>query len=424
MTPTSCSAFDYGLLLAGLIGHFGIHLAAYNRVNATGFSHRTVKLTALGVLVSAVALPALALWDGLTPAAGESATVAGCWLRELAASRPWQVYGVVCLLSWPVLGIPWLLARPLLGIGHVRAKRDVEVVPIAEMLETPLTLTRKSHWWSRIPGNQLLELAVEQIELPVVGLPPELDGYRIAQLSDLHFTGHVAPAWTAEVVGRMNRWEPDLIALTGDIVDSPDCIDWLEEALGHAEAVDGRYFILGNHDVRKVRPEHVREAMEAIGWIDVGGRAIETRLTTSRNKGRRSDAAVTSLPAWILGNESPWLKPPVLDWEQDRSDHRFRLLLAHSPDQFGWARKHGIQLMLAGHTHGGQGRLPGLGPLVSPSWHGSRYASGDFYRWPTTMHVSRGLSGAHLVRIHCRPELSLLTLRRRVDEIRSNPKLP
>jgi predicted MPP superfamily phosphohydrolase len=69
--------------------------------------------------------------------------------------------------------------------------------------------------------------------------------------------------------------------------------------------------------------------------------------------------------------------------------------------------------MLAGHTHGGQGRLPLLGPLISPSFHGSRYASGDFFKPPTTMHVTRGLSGTHLLRINCRPELSLLTLRAR-----------
>ena len=67
--------------------------------------------------------------------------------------------------------------------------------------------------------------------------------------------------------------------------------------------------------------------------------------------------------------------------------------------------------MLAGHTHGGQGRLPLAGPVLSPSFHGSRYASGDFYKAPTTMHVTRGIGGVHLMRINCRPELSLLTLR-------------
>jgi len=109
----------------------------------------------------------------------------------------------------------------------------------------------------------------------------------------------------------------------------------------------------------------------------------------------------------LIGNEHPWFKRPEL--ETDNSE--LRLLLSHSPDQIWWARKHGVTLMLAGHTHGGQGRLPLAGPILGPSLHGSRFASGDFYLPPTTMHVTRGLCGTHLIRINCRPELSLLTLR-------------
>ena len=86
-------------------------------------------------------------------------------------------------------------------------------------------------------------------------------------------------------------------------------------------------------------------------------------------------------------------------------------MLSHSPDQIRWARNHNIQLMLAGHTHGGQGRLPLLGPILSPSLYGSRFASGQFYHDPTTMHVTRGLGGTRLLRLNCPPELSLLTLR-------------
>ena len=109
----------------------------------------------------------------------------------------------------------------------------------------------------------------------------------------------------------------------------------------------------------------------------------------------------------IIGNEHPWYARPEIESTEDQ----FRLLVSHSPDQFRWAREHGIHLMLAGHTHGGQGRLPLAGPILSPSFHGSRYASGDFYKPPTTMHVTRGIGGVHLMRINCRPELSLITLK-------------
>jgi predicted MPP superfamily phosphohydrolase len=110
----------------------------------------------------------------------------------------------------------------------------------------------------------------------------------------------------------------------------------------------------------------------------------------------------------LIGNEYPWFDRPRLPAADEQT---FRLLLSHSPDQIWWARRHQVQLMLAGHTHGGQGRLPLIGPILGPSFHGSRFAAGDFFKSPTTMHVSRGLSGTHLIRIHCRPELSLITLR-------------
>ena len=87
-----------------------------------------------------------------------------------------------------------------------------------------------------------------------------------------------------------------------------------------------------------------------------------------------------------------------------------RLGLSHSPDNIDWARRQQLDLLLAGHTHGGQVRLPGIGPLVAPSRYGSRFASGVFYREPVLMHVSRGLSGTHPLRLRCMPEVSLLTL--------------
>jgi hypothetical protein len=89
----------------------------------------------------------------------------------------------------------------------------------------------------------------------------------------------------------------------------------------------------------------------------------------------------------------------------------FRIAVAHSPDQFGWARYYDFDLMLAGHTHGGQIRFPLIGPVFSPSHHGVRYAAGTFYQPPTLMHVSRGLSGTRPLRFNCPPELARLNLR-------------
>lgn len=90
----------------------------------------------------------------------------------------------------------------------------------------------------------------------------------------------------------------------------------------------------------------------------------------------------------------------------------FRILLSHTPDNLSWAKSHHFDLMLAGHTHGGQIRLPWLGAIIAPSFHGSRYASGLYFEPPTLMHVSRGLAGIHPIRLNCPPELALLILKR------------
>ncbi|MEM7479130.1 MAG: metallophosphoesterase, partial [Planctomycetota bacterium] len=83
----------------------------------------------------------------------------------------------------------------------------------------------------------------------------------------------------------------------------------------------------------------------------------------------------------------------------------------HTPDCIPWARENQCDLMLAGHTHGGQMRLPLIGPLLAPSLYGSAFASGVFYLKPTLVHVSRGIAGTHPLRLRCPPEISLLTLR-------------
>ncbi|HMO37367.1 MAG TPA: hypothetical protein PKA06_15115, partial [Gemmatales bacterium] len=83
----------------------------------------------------------------------------------------------------------------------------------------------------------------------------------------------------------------------------------------------------------------------------------------------------------------------------------------HSPDQYSWAVKEKFNLVLAGHNHGGQIRIPGFGSIFVPSKTGRSYDQGVFQKGNTVMHVSKGLSGGHPVRYFCRPEATWLTLR-------------
>ena len=378
------------VLLMVIMGHGGLHVAIYNRINGFGWPRKRIKRLVKYFFFQTLAIPTLVLVfqrDAL--------------LDVMEGSAAWQTlgsltlgYGWLCLGAWVFLGIPWLLWRPIFRLEWTDAPRTCRVVDAAAAVGPTLPLTTKAKWQSRIPWNQLLQLSIEHVQLPVVGLPRELDGYRIAHLSDVHLTGDIHADYTAFAISQANASHPDLIALTGDIIDKQPCIDWLVDIFSPADATDGCFFILGNHDTRVVDSWETRDAMDRAGWIDLGSEVTRRELR--------------GVLCHVIGNEFPWFERPDLPADEDV---RFRLLLSHSPDQFGWARKHGIELMLAGHTHGGQGRLPLAGPILSPSFHGSRYASGDFFRAPTTMHVTRGLSGVHLLRINCRPELSIITLK-------------
>ncbi|MCE9546081.1 MAG: metallophosphoesterase, partial [Planctomycetia bacterium] len=200
------------------------------------------------------------------------------------------------------------------------------------------------------------------------------------------------------VVRRANEFDADIIALTGDLVDRERTFPWLHDTLGSLRSKHGAYFVLGNHDL-KVDHRRLRELLRGDGLIDLGSRWHSLEI-----HGRR---------VILAGNELPWF-PPAADLTaipRQADGGPLRIVLAHSPDQLPWARDHDVDLMLAGHTHGGQFRFPVIGPVVTCSLVGTRYAAGTYHEAPTVLHVSRGLSGTILLRLNCPPELTRLVLR-------------
>ncbi|MBC7924460.1 MAG: hypothetical protein H7039_02280 [Bryobacteraceae bacterium] len=130
--------------------------------------------------------------------------------------------------------------------------------------------------------------------------------------------------------------------------------------------------------------------------------------TFRRGQETRAEQTKHAAPVVLCGDETPWMGThPDLS---SVSTESFRILLSHTPDNITWARQQRIDLMLSGHTHGGQIRLPILGPIYSPSRFGCRYSAGVFWLAPTLLHVSRGLSGREPIRYNCPPELTKLVL--------------
>jgi uncharacterized protein len=381
------------LALFALVGHAALWIGFVNRMHATGAPRWLIKLSSLlgyGILLFAP-LVAAALWlrSGESLFAWLSDTYAGpvriyaitCWIRAAIVSPLW-----VCRIWFAKLpNVVRSLNRTTFDVGAALGHKPLNGVP-AKLL-------------SYFPGNQVLRVSIDELHCEIERLPPELDGLSIVHLSDLHITGRVGIDFFRQAVAQANALQPDLIAITGDILDEVELLDWIPEALAKLSAPLGVYFVLGNHDGFDNKAARVRETLTSIGFNDLGScwRSLDARGAN----------------VILAGNELPWFVPAAdMEYCPPRSPAtpQLRILLSHSPDQFRWARRWDFDLMLAGHTHGGQIRLPILGPILAPSWHGVKYASGTFFKRPTLVHVSRGLSGEKPIRLNCPPEIAKIVL--------------
>lgn len=246
-----------------------------------------------------------------------------------------------------------------------------------------------------LPGNEQFSLEVNTQTYVIPRLPKEWEGLSIVHLTDTHFCGAVSRKYFELVCEHAAALEPDLFVFTGDLLDDQAKLAWLAETFGRLKAPLGQFFILGNHDWY-LDAKAIREEFQQLGWVDLSGQARVIQPVGKHSK------------LILAGDETPWMgKHPELD---ARQDSQVRVLLSHSPDNIEWARRNEIDLMLAGHTHGGQIRFPIIGPIYSPSAYGCRYASGVFWRDPTLMCVSRGISGREPIRYLCLPELTKVVL--------------
>lgn len=234
-------------------------------------------------------------------------------------------------------------------------------------------------------------------------LHPDLEGFRIALLTDLH-AGEGTPLSVVRRAARLAmRVEPDLVAVTGDLAaDDADGFGEVLEALSALSAPCGVWAVPGNHDhAVGIRRFH-RDVGRAEGIGDLTNRAEVLRVGGAR-------LCVAGVDDLGRGSPSLAALPPP-------SARDFTLLLAHNPDQAERARRgyDRVDLILSGHTHGGQVRLPGLGALLNPAERDDLYEAGLRRRPWTQVYTSRGIGTVHLpIRFLCRPEVAVLELTRR-----------
>ena len=242
-------------------------------------------------------------------------------------------------------------------------------------------------------------LEVTRLDVTLPGLPPELDGFRVAQLSDFHVGPIADRNALRDAFDRTVAEAPDLIVVTGDVVDTPsaDLDAWLPE-LRRLRAPHGVVAILGNHD-REVGLDRVENALRAT-----------TEWTVLRDRVHRvADGLVVVGLEFRSSPHDGDALPALVDTLPDDAGV---VLLAHNPNVFTAARAAGMPLTLVGHTHGGQIALP-FAPRVNPARAlMTPYDRGTFVEDGCVMHVNRGIGASgQRVRIAVPREITVVTLR-------------
>lgn len=316
-------------------------------------------------------------------------------------------------IDWSLLlakvGGAWLIIAA--GVGCVWILERIRANAFGEMtlagtrtLPPEIIRLRRAHvpfaWLRRLGAhNDVYDIEVTKHELFIDHLPDAFDGYRIAFLTDTHVAPIIRPPFYCEAVAQVTRFDPDLVLLGGDFVSFNRHIALMAEVLlKDLRGRDGVYAVLGNHDYWS-NADEVRAAMEARG----------VEFLTNRNVTiRRGDDRIQ-----LLGIDEIYRGTPDVGAAFENVDPVLpTLAVSHHPDVIDLLGGRVVDLLVCGHTHGGQIRFPFFGAIVVPSAHEDEFASGFHRVRNVLMYVSRGLGSIPPLRILCRPEVATFVLRR------------
>lgn len=276
------------------------------------------------------------------------------------------------------------------------------------------THRRMARWigrnWARVSYGYHVEptwLELNHLEIPVADLSPAFARFRIVQLSDLHCSRQVTEDYLSEAVDLAGSQQADVVVLTGDFIHKGyKYVDRVAEVLGRLSAPFGVYAVLGNHDysVRNAlgfrRHRHLHHAVVQ-GLTERGIRVL-------RNQSVRLERGSAAL--YLTGLDDLWSR----DCDVDRAFADLhpdvpRVVLAHNPQTVDRLEGRRCDLMLSGHTHGGQINWPGIGrPMLTR--RARRFAAGLYRHGQTYLYVNKGIGFGFRFRFGVRPEVAVATL--------------
>ncbi|MEI7026289.1 metallophosphoesterase [Paenibacillus sp. y28] len=243
-------------------------------------------------------------------------------------------------------------------------------------------------------------IEIARMELACPRLPEAFNGVRLLHFSDLHIGFHFDMKDLQSVVGQINSLKPDLVCFTGDLYDY--ALSSNEECGQHLSAIQaplGKFAVFGNHD-------YYKDYRKIAAIFQAGD------FTLLKNSSTRVEYQDHMMQ--VAGVDDMWSGKPNLAKALDAlNPDAFTLLLSHAPDFADIAAESYVDVQLSGHSHGGQVRLPGLGAVVTPDF-GRKYVMGLYKLNNNRLQVytNRGIGCSNLpIRLFCRPELTLITLR-------------
>lgn len=248
--------------------------------------------------------------------------------------------------------------------------------------------------------HDTLTLKREHWDLYYPDLPVALQGKTICQLSDLHLESlRISPERIEQVVMAQ---KPDLLVITGDIISTRTDLDKLDPYLKRLTATCGKYVVMGNNDYGNLSHtlfKRYLQQFQTLGWTPL-----------------LNDASfLSSLDLWVIGVDDPATSHDDVDLAYQKVlTPSFRLVLAHSTDCLDDVAKYGAELLLTGHTHGGQIRLPGFQPLITNTYLGDHgIYEGYHVINGVPLYISRGLGESIIpLRFNVAPEIAFFTLHR------------
>jgi len=249
------------------------------------------------------------------------------------------------------------------------------------------------------------EFEITRLTVPIRNLPDGFLNFRIVQISDIHLEEFTEAYFLERIVAQVNGLDPDLVLITGDYVSrGPLEVSVAYKAAGVCAEILStlkaqRFGILGNHDV-VVGASHVIPPLEAHGTPVL----VDSYHALERGRDL----------LWLCGTDDAGTNSPDLDLTVPANPKAPVLPMCHEPDYVDKVVQHPrfplIDLMLSGHTHGGQIRLPIVGPLILPPM-GQKYVQGAFNFDHMQLYVNRGVGTVGLpFRLNCPAEITELTL--------------